>query len=100
LKRASVFPNTKIFCSFTTTKLFIGSFFVMPFSLNPCHTHKSFCCWTGFHWHFSIPRELAIIGQPDSVCHQWSITGIGMCCYHSSVALSQRSPAKITFLRA
>jgi hypothetical protein len=23
----------------------------------------------------SIPRQLAAIGQPVSVCHQWSITG-------------------------
>ena len=28
----------------------------------------------------SNPIGFATIGQPDSVCHQWSITGIGMCC--------------------
>ena len=38
---------------------------------------------------------LHIIGQPDSVCHQWSMAGTGICSrYHSKVATSQRSPAK------
>jgi hypothetical protein len=46
---------------------------------------------------FSIPRELAIIGQPDSVCHQWSITGIGMC-FHSNVGIITTFSHKIDFL--
>src|SRR6516164_7052771 len=33
-------------------------------------------CLTGSR---SIPRQLAPIGQPVSVCHQWSITGIPSC---------------------
>ncbi len=59
------------------------------------YPQTAFVAEPGFTNICSIPRELATIGQPDSVCHQWSITGIGMCCwYHSMVALSQRSPAK------
>jgi hypothetical protein len=32
----------------------------------------------GFTAKASTPIMLAIIGQPDSVCHQWSIAGTGM----------------------
>ena len=47
----------------------------------------------------STPIRFAIIGQPDSVCHQWSIIGNWVCsCNQWYVAGSHLSPAtKIDF---
>ena len=43
----------------------------------------------------SIPRQLAAIAQPVSVCHQWSITGTrSFSSAQPSVSGSQRSPAR------
>ena len=43
----------------------------------------------------SMPRQLAAIGQPVSVCHQWSITGTpSFSSAQPSVSGSQRSPAR------
>src|SRR5579875_852327 len=43
----------------------------------------------------SSPIQFATIGQPVSVCHQWSITGTpSLLSAHFSVSGSQRSPAR------
>ena len=43
----------------------------------------------------SSPRRLAAIGQPVSVCHQWSITGTpSRSVAHCQVSGSSRSPAR------
>ena len=43
----------------------------------------------------SIPTQLDAIGQPVSVCHQWSITGtFSISSVQRSVSGSQRSPAR------
>jgi hypothetical protein len=44
----------------------------------------------------STPSMLAIIGHPDSVCPM-VMAGMGICRY--TISASQRSPAKIVFLK-